>query len=274
MDLQLTGKTALVTGGSEGIGKAIAEALAREGVDVAICARRQAPLTDVATAIAKATGRRVVPIVADLTKDEDAQHFVQVAAETLGRIDILVNNAGSAPGGVIENLSEEDWAQALQLKFMGYVRCMRYALPIMREQRSGRIVNLIGNDGVKTSYWEIAPGAANAAGQNLTKSLASQYGKYGISLAAVNPGPVRTERWVGLVQNMARDMDLSYVEADRLAPASIPLGRIAEVDEVANLVVMLASPLMHFVNGTMIEIDGGQEKPLMDRFRDKTGTES
>lgn len=274
MDLQLTGKTALVTGGSEGIGKAIAEALAREGVDVAICARRQAPLEDVATAIAKATGRRVVPIVADLTKNEDAQHFVQVAAETLGQIDILVNNAGSAPGGVIENLSEDDWAQALQLKFMGYVRCMRYALPIMREQRSGRIVNLIGNDGVKTSYWEIAPGAANAAGQNLTKSLASQYGKYGISLAAVNPGPVRTERWVGLVQNMARDMDLSYVEADQLAPASIPLGRIAEVDEVANLVVMLASPLMHFVNGTMIEIDGGQEKPLMDRFRDKAGTES
>lgn len=269
MDLELEGKKALVTGGSEGIGKAITQALASEGVDVAICARRIAPLEDTAAAIGRATGRRIVPISADLTKDEDARNFVHTAAKALGRIDILVNNAGSAPGGIIEHLSEEAWAQALQLKFMGYLRCMRYTLPIMREQGGGRIVNLIGNDGVKTSYWEIAPGAANAAGQNLTRSLASQYGRHGISFVAVNPGPVRTERWYGLVKAMARDMNLSYEEADRLAPASIPLGRIAEPKEVANLVVMLASPLMHYVNGTMIEIDGGQEKALMDRSRDR-----
>src|SRR5579872_915255 len=137
------------------------------------------------------------------------------------------------------------------------------------ETKKGRVVNLIGNDGVKVSYWEIAPGAANAAGQNLTKSLASQYGKDNISFVAVNPGPVRTERWAGLVKAMARDMKLSFEEADKLAPASIPLGRIAESEEVANLVVMLASPLTQMVNGTMIEIDGGQDKPLMDRFRDK-----
>ena len=100
-------------------------------------------------------------------------------------------------------------------------------------------------------------------------SLAGQYGKHGISFVAVNPGPVRTERWAGLVDAMARDMKISRDEADTLAPASIPMGRIAEVDEVAQLVVMLASPLMAMVNGTMIEIDGGQEKSLMDRFRDK-----
>jgi len=131
------------------------------------------------------------------------------------------------------------------------------------------VVNLIGNDGVKASYWEIAPGAANAAGQNLTMSLAGQYGKHNISFCAVNPGPVRTERWAGLVAAMSRDMNLPYEEADKLAPASIPLGRIAEVEEVATLVVMLASPLMHMVNGTQIEIDGGQEKSLMDRLRDR-----
>ncbi|MDE0028598.1 MAG: SDR family oxidoreductase [Deltaproteobacteria bacterium] len=269
MDLELQGKTAVVTGGSEGIGKAIVQALAREGVDVAMCARRAGPLEAAAEEVAGATGRRIVPITADLTKDEDARRFVESAGEALGRIDILVNNAGAAPGGVIENLTEDDWDLALQLKFMGYVRCMRYALPIMREQGGGRVVNLIGNDGVKTSYWEVAPGAANAAGQNLTKSLAGQYGKHGISFVAVNPGPVRTERWTGLVQAMSRDMRLSYEEADKLAPRSIPLGRIAETEEVANLVVMLASPLMHFVNGTMIEIDGGQEKALMDRSRDR-----
>jgi len=269
MDLQLKGKTALVTGGSEGIGKGIARALAREGVDVAVCARRKDKLDQAAAEIAKETGRKVVAIPADLTKEADAKNFVEQGHRALGRVDIMVNNAGSAPGGVIEHLSEPDWTQALQLKFMGYVRCLRYVLPIMVKQGGGRVVNLIGNDGVKPSYWEIVPGAANAAGQNLTKSLAGQYGKHNISFCAVNPGPVRTERWAGLVTAMSRDMKLSYEDADKLAPASIPLGRIAEVEECANLVTMLASPLMHMVNGTMIEVDGGQEKALMDRLRDR-----
>jgi len=269
MDLKLNGKTALVTGGSEGIGKGIARLLAKEGVDVAICARRKEPLEQAAAEIAAETKRKVVPIPADLTKDADARKFVEQGHKALGRVDIMVNNAGSSPGGVIEHLTEADWEQSLQLKFMGYVRCLRYVLPIMVKQGGGRVVNLIGNDGVKPSYWEICPGAANAAGQNLTMSLAGQYGKNGISFCAVNPGPVRTERWAGLVQAMSRDMKLSYEEADKLAPSSIPMGRIAEVEEVANLVVMLASPLMHMVNGTQIEIDGGQEKSLMDRLRDK-----
>jgi NAD(P)-dependent dehydrogenase (short-subunit alcohol dehydrogenase family) len=269
MDLQLTDKTALVTGASQGIGQAIAYALASQGADVAICARNQESLKQVAADITKKTGRKVVAIAADLTKAADAENFIKQAHEALGRIDILVNNAGSAPGGVIETLTEDDWEQALQLKFMGYVRCLRYALPIMVKQGHGRVVNLIGNDGVKPSYWEIAPGAANAAGQNLMKSLSGQYGKNGISFVAVNPGPVRTERWSGLVKAMARDMNLSYEEADKLAPSSIPMGRIAEPEEVANLVTMMASPLMHYVTGTMIEVDGGQEKSLMDRSRDR-----
>lgn len=269
MDLQLKGKTALITGGSEGIGKGIAMGLAKEGVDVAICARRPEPLEETAQEIRDATGVRVIAFPTDLTDDDQAKKFVEDGTKELGRVDIMVNNAGSSPGGVIEHLSEDDWAQSLQLKFMGYVRCLRYVLPMMVEQGGGRVVNLIGNDGVKPSYWEIAPGAANAAGQNLTMSLAGQYGKNNISFVAVNPGPVRTERWTGLVNAMARDMNLSFEEADKLAPSSIPLGRIAETEEVANLCVMLASPLMHFVNGTQIEIDGGQEKSLMDRLRDR-----
>ena len=269
MDLQLTGKTAIVTGGSEGIGKGIAMQLAKEGVDVAICARRMEPLQAAADEISKATGRKIYPITADLTKDADCKSFIEQAHKALGRVDLMINNAGSAPGGVIETLTEKDWEQAMQLKFMGYVRCLRYALPIMVKQGGGRVVNLIGNDGVKPSYWEIAPGAANAAGQNMTMSLAGQYGRHNISFCAVNPGPVRTERWAGLVTAMSRDMGISYEEADKLAPASIALGRIAEVEEVANLVVMLASPLVQMANGTMIEIDGGQDKALMDRFRDR-----
>jgi 3-oxoacyl-[acyl-carrier protein] reductase len=269
MDLQMAGKKAIVTGASEGIGKAITWAFAREGVDVAICARRKEPLEAVAAEISRATNRQIIPITADLTKPADAENLVKKAHAALGRIDILVNNAGSSPGGVLEHLTEEDWAQSLQLKFMGYVRCMKHVLPIMQKQKKGRVVNLIGNDGVKVSYWEIAPGAANAAGQNLTMSLASQYGKDNISFVAVNPGPVRTERWAGLVKAMARDMKLSFEEADKLAPSSIPLGRIAESEEVANLVTYLASDLAFFVNGTMIEIDGGQDKVLMDKMRDR-----
>ena len=267
MDLQMNGKTALVTGASAGIGKAIAFALAREGVDVAICARRKEPLEAAASQIARETNRKIVAIPADLTKPDDAAAFVKKAHT--GRIDILVNNAGSSPGGVLEFLAKEHWAQSLQLKFMGYVRCLKHVLPIMQKQGRGRVVNLIGNDGVKPSYWEIAPGAANAAGQNLTLALAAQYGKDDISFVAVNPGPVRTERWAGLVDAMARDMKIPREEADTLAPRSIPLGRIAECEEVASLVTYLASDLAHFVNGTMIEIDGGQQKPLMDRFRDR-----
>lgn len=270
MDLRLKGKTALVTGGSEGIGKGIALGLAQEGVDVAICARRKEPLEAAAAEIAKATGRKIVAIPADLTKPADAEKFVHDAAKALGgRIDILVNNAGAAPGGTLEFLTEEHWAQALQLKFMGYVRCTKHTMPYMIKQGGGRVVNLIGNDGVKVSYWEIAPGAANAAGQNFTKALAGQYGKHQISFCAVNPGPVRTERWAGLVKAMARDMNISVEQADKLAPSAIPLGRIAEVEEVADLVVYLCSPRAHFVNGTMIEVDGGQQKDVMDRVRDR-----
>ncbi len=267
MDLGLKGKIALVTGGSEGIGKAIAVGLAKEGCNVAICARRRELLEATAKEIAKQTGREILPIVADLTKAQDAKNFIDSAAEHFKRIDILVNNAGSAPGGVLEHLTEDDWALALQLKFMGFVRCIRYTMPYMRKQGGGRVVNLIGNDGPKHSYWEIAPGAANAAGLNLTVSLSAQYAKDGITFVAVNPGPVRTERWNRLVRAMARDWGIPFEQADTLAPKSIPVGRIAEPEECAYLVTVLASPLAHFVNGTMIEIDGGQQKALMDVAR-------
>jgi 3-oxoacyl-[acyl-carrier protein] reductase len=269
MDLKLTGKIALVTGGSKGIGKAIARTLATEGCRIAMCSRNLDELKATADELSTETGGEFLPIAADLTTPTDAANFIDTAVEHFGRVDILVNNAGSAPGGVIETLTEEDWALSLQLKFMGYVRCTKAVLPHMQRQGGGRIVNLIGNDGIKHSYWEIAPGAANAAGQNFTMSMAGRYGKDNISFVAVNPGPVRTERWAGLVKAMARDMNISVEEADQLAPRSIPLGRIAETEEVANLVTYLASDLAHFVNGTMIEIDGGQQKQLMDVSRDR-----
>lgn len=269
MELGLKDKVAFITGASRGIGKGIARSLAKEGCKVALTATRADLLETVAKEIQQEFGVDAAWWTGDLLKTEDANRVVNAAASHFGRIDILVNNAGAAPGGVLEVLSDEAWESGMGLKFMGYVRVTRAVLPYMQKQQGGRVVNLIGNDGVKQSYWEIVPGAANAAGQNFTMALAGQYGKDNISFCAVNPGPVRTERWTGLVQAMARDMNLSFEQADQLAPASIPLGRIAEVEEVADLVTYLASPKAHFVNGTMIEIDGGQMKPIMDTMRDR-----
>lgn len=269
MDLKLGGKVALVTGGSKGIGKGIARALAREGCDVAIISRSRDALEAAARELSDETGRQVVAFPADLTDTAQVNRVVADIATHFGKLDILVNNAGAAPGGVLESLSDDDWESGLQLKFLGYVRVTRAVMPYMTRQGHGRVVNLIGNDGVKPSYWEIVPGAANAAGHNLTLALAGQYGKHNITFAAVNPGPVRTERWDGLVRAMARDMGISEEQANARAASSIPLGRIAEVDEVADLVTYLASERAHFVNGTMIEVDGGQQKPLMDAMRDQ-----
>ena len=264
MDLKLQDKVVLVTGGSKGIGKAISLNLSKEGCRVAICARGKDLLKKTASFIQNETGNEVFPVTADLTQPADVKLMAENIVSHFGRIDVLVNNAGSSPGGILETLTEEDWAQSLQLKFMGYVRCCKEIIPYMRKQGGGRVVNIIGNDGVKFSYWEITPGAANAAGQNFTLSLSGQYGKDNITFVAINPGPVATERWDGLLEAMARDRNISKEEADRLSKASIPLGRICTPEEVADLATFMASDRAHFINGTMVEIDGGQRKAIMD----------
>ena len=264
MNLGLEGKTALVTGASKGIGRAVATELAREGARVAIVARNPDPLDETAEAIRSATGADVLAIPGDLTRWEDAERAVRQVIEAWGRLDILVNNAGSAPGGCILDLEQRHWDQALQLKFMGYVRASRAAIPWMLKQGRGAIVNVVGNDGVKPSYWEVTATAANAADINLTLALADQYGSAGIRVNAVNPGPVRTDRWRGLCEAFARDMGVTPEEADRLAAESIPLGRIAEPEEIAAVVVFLASDKASFINGAIINVDGGQRKAYMD----------
>jgi 3-oxoacyl-[acyl-carrier protein] reductase len=264
MDLGLKGKVALITGASKGIGKASAWVLAREGAHVALVARGRPLLEEVTAEIARETGVTAVPLHGDMHRGEEAARVVRQTVERFGRIDILVNCAGSSPGGRLEALREEQWMESLNLKFMGYVRTCTAVVPVMKRQRSGRIINVIGNDGIKPIYFELTPGAANAAGINLTLAIAEELAPYGILVNAVNPGPVDTERWWGLVRTLARERGISEDAANALAVRSIPLGRLCTADEVANVVAFLASDKATFVTGALITVDGAQRKAIMD----------
>ena len=264
MDLRLDGKVAFVTGASKGIGRSVAELLAREGCDVVITARTAGPLEAAAEKIAAATGQAVLPLAGDMSVTEQVQRCVDATLERFGQIDILVTCAGSSPGGLLEDLTEDQWMSSLNLKFMGYVRSVRAVIPHMRERGEGAIVLVVGNDGLKPSYWEMTAGVANAADINFASSVAEQYGRYGVRINTVNPGPVNTDRWDGLEKAFARDKKVDQARAHELAISSIPFNRICEPQEVASLVVFLASPRAGFINGAHIPIDGAQRKALMD----------
>jgi 3-oxoacyl-[acyl-carrier protein] reductase len=264
MDLGLAGKRVLITGGSKGIGRASAQLFAEEGCQLALTARGPEDLERAVAEIVTTTGRKALALPGDMSVPGDADRVTQEAIEGMGGVDVLVTCAGSSPGGLIEALTEEQWYSSLGLKFMGYVRSLKAVLPHMRERGSGAVVLVIGNDGIKPSYWETTAGAANAAGINVASSMAEQYGPHGVRVNSVNPGPVNTGRWEGLEKAFARDKGISQDRAHDLAVRSIPLGRICEPEEVASLVVFLASERASFINGAHILIDGSQRKGIMD----------
>jgi len=154
LDLQLGGKVAFVTGASKGIGRAVAGQLAREGAEVVITARAAEPLESTAKEISAATGHSVLPMAGDMSVTADVQRCVDATLARFGKIDILVTCAGSSPGGLLEDLTEDQWMSSLNLKFMGYVRSVRAVIPHMRQRGEGAIVLVVGNDGLKPSYWK------------------------------------------------------------------------------------------------------------------------
>lgn len=265
MDLSLRGQTVLVTGGSKGIGRQTAMTFAREGANLVLVARHPAGLQDARALIAReAPDVEILLVTADLKSETEAVAAVDAAVEHFGRVDILINCAGAAPGGLLLELDEQTWQDALGLKFLGYVRMTKAMIPQFLRQGRGVIVNVVGNDGVKPSYWELTGTAANAADLAVMQALADQYGRHNIRIVSVNPGPVDTGRWSSLTAAFARDKGLRVETAERVANASMGFGRIATPQEVADVVVFLASERAGFVHGTMINIDANQRKAVMD----------
>ncbi len=263
MDLQLGGRRALVTGGSRGIGRAVARRLALEGADVAVCARTAGPLQEAAAALAAESGRRMVAVAADLATPDGPADAVERTAQALGGLDILVNCAARASGGVPEDLAhatDELILRDFQEKFLGYLRCARAAAPWMRRGGWGRIVNVAG--GAARTAGSISAGARNASVVHLTKTLAWELGGDGITVNAVHPGSTATEAVLARLDEQAKQRRVpSGVVRDEVA-AQVAVRRLVTPDDIACCVTFLCSPLAGAVTGEAIAVNGGADRAV------------
>lgn len=252
MDLRMTGKTALITGASKGIGLGVAQALAQEGVHVHLAARNKEELNRIVTQIQSESGVRAYAHGVDLSSDESVAEL----AAKVGPVDILVNNAGAIPGGDIDRVDQSAWRKAWDLKVYGYVNLSRIYCGLMRERGAGVIVNVTGLAGDRPDYNYIAGTAGNASLNAFSRALGAMSPEFGVRVVAVSPGLVETERLVTLLKTGATAKNGSDSEW-RAALKGSPCGRAATVQEVADVVVFAASDRASWVSGTVITVDGG-----------------
>ena len=264
MDLELNGKVAIVTGGSRGIGKAIARELALEGADVAIVARDQRALDVTAAGLAEETGRRIAAIAADTGRDEAVRAMVQQVADTFGRIDILVNCAAQpgrqAPPPKLPEVTDGLFWADVNVKVMGYLRCAREVAPHLIRQRWGRIVNISGL-AARNSGSTIGS-IRNAAVVAMAKNLADELGPHGINVTVVHPGATRTERTAGVIAEQARRQGVSPEEIERRMAEGNSVRRIVDAREIAYVVAFLASPKSIAINGDVVAAGGGAGRAI------------
>jgi len=252
MDLGLQGKTALVTGASKGIGLAVARLLAEEGCNLHLVSRTEAALQDARSSIA---GRHNVAVTVHPLDLSQSSAVDRLAAECAD-IDILVNNAGAIPGGTLDQVDEKRWREAWDLKVFGYINMTRAFLGRMSGRGHGVIVNVVGLAGEKFDAGYVAGSAGNASLMAFTRAVGSTSLDKGVRVVAVNPGPVETDRIVTLMKTRA---EREFGDAGRWQEylKKLPLGRAAKAEEVADLVVFLASDRASYISGTVTNIDGG-----------------
>ena len=243
----LNGRAALVTGGSKGIGNAIARGFAAAGADLFLCSRAEKPLADAAESIRLAAGVRVEYLVADMANRDDVQRVAAEAVEKLGKVDILVNNAGWNIPQPIDEISDEDWEYLVELNLNSVMRLTRALVPGMKERRWGRVIHISSIMGLASTPSRNAYSATKAALIGMTHATALDLGGYGITVNCIAPGPVATEMPMSI---------LSQEQQDRLA-ARTAVGRWARADELAGPALLLASDAGSYITGTCLVVDGG-----------------
>jgi 3-oxoacyl-[acyl-carrier protein] reductase len=258
MDLSLKNKVALVAASSKGLGRASAEALAQEGAKVTICARDETALRTTANEIASSTGSEILAIPADVSNAQDIERLVTATLEKFGTLHILVTNAGGPPAGYFEEFDDQQWQAAVNLTLMSTVRLIRAALPSMKEQQWGRIINITSLSVKQPIDNLILSNSIRAAVHGLAKTLANQWGASGITMNNVMPGIIHTDRIEQLAQHRANQSGQSIAKVISGMSEPIPVGRIGRPEELGALVAFLASEKAGYINGVSIPVDGGR----------------
>jgi 3-oxoacyl-[acyl-carrier protein] reductase len=263
MDTGLDGRAALIGGASKGIGKAAAIGLAHEGCRVAICSRSRENLDAAAEEIRMTAGADVLGIVCDMSSYDDIKRTVAEAAAAFGRLDIVVNNAGGPPTGTFETLDESYWQHAIDQNLLSAVRTIREALPHLRRSGSGRIIN-VTSVSVKTPLDGLMlSNSARLGVVGMAKTLSREVAGDGITVNNVCPGNIATERLMSLIEERASRQGISLEEAVQVEENRIPAGVLGEAEDVANLIVFLASAKARYITGTTIQVDGGSTTAVM-----------
>jgi len=263
MDLELTGKVAIIGGASKGLGRACAEVLAAEGAKVVICSRTAADLERAAQEIKAKTGADVYAYAGDLEQHATIQALVATAVKQYGRLDILVNNSGGPPLAKSLTATEEQWATAVQRSLLYFARMSREAIPHLKKQGGGRIINILAS----TVYQPIPnlalSGATRMGVIAFAKSLADEVGRDGILVNNVCPGSLLSERMLGNVTARAKELGITLDAALAQRAEETSIGRIGDPKELANLVAFLASGKASYITGTTIRVDGGLVRSVM-----------
>ncbi|MAV86965.1 MAG: hypothetical protein CMM67_01820 [Rhodospirillaceae bacterium] len=260
MDLGLKDKNAIITGGSQGVGFAIAQGLAREGCNIAIGARGKEKLEESANKL-KEMSVNVAPIISDFSASTGCNNFVQKAAEALGSIDIVINNVGGATPGTIETISDELWEEVINRNLMSYIWTSRAAVPYLRESDSGRVLSVSGLSGTQLFPGTWASTLPNAGIHGMTKLLANELAIDNITVNAIAPGTVKTEAWMGpRAEATAKARGITPDEVRQAMADQTMLKRLAEPEEIGDVAAFLVSQKNSYMTGNTVEVCGGWAK--------------